>query len=368
MKVIFRADASLHMGSGHVMRCLALADALRERGVHTYFICREHLGNLIALLGQKEMPVRVLPAPELKDNSRGKDHGAWFGTTLAEDAEQTIEALNGDKPDWLVVDHYGLDVDWEKRLRPHAARLLVIDDLANRRHDCDVLLDQNYSMESELRYAGFVTPQCRTLLGPRYALLRKEFSVMRDHLATREHKLERIMVFFTAGNDQGETLKAMKGIEVFGKIEHVDVVVGRANPDNAEISEKCDELHWRYHCQVNHMPQLLAQVDLVIGAGGSSNWERCALGVPALVAILAENQASIAQALGRAGVLVNLGWCRDLQAADYANALTALNRDSLAAMTERSLALVDAQGGERVADALLAVQPKTSDRSEQISC
>lgn len=354
MKVVFRVDASVQMGTGHLMRCLTLAEALRERGVQTHFICRDHVGNLIALLQQNAMPVTVLPTPAIKDTTSGEDYTVWLGVTQAEDAEQTIKALRGEKPDWLVVDHYGLDMDWEKRLRPHVGKLLVIDDLANRHHDCDVLLDQNYSAEGEQRYANLVTPLCKVLLGPRYALLRKEFKMMRERLEPRAHKLKKILVFFTAGNDQGETLKAMQGIELFGKVECVDVVVGQSNPSNVEIIEKCDELRWGYHCQVDYMPSLIAQADLAIGAGGSSNWERCALGVPALVVILAENQEPIAQALGRAGVICNLGWSRDLQAADYANALITLNHDCLAAMSEKALTLVDAKGAERMVDVLLA--------------
>jgi UDP-2,4-diacetamido-2,4,6-trideoxy-beta-L-altropyranose hydrolase len=354
MKAIFRVDASVQMGSGHFMRCLTLAETLRERGVDTHFVCREHQGNLIGLLNQKRMPVAVLPVSGTKAASNCDDYAAWLGVTEAEDAEQTIGAFSGAKPDWLIVDHYGLDIDWEKRLRPHVTRILVIDDLASRHHDCDVLLDQNYSLETEQRYAGLVTPICKLLLGPQYALLRKEFRAIRDRLGPRTHKLARILVFITAGDDQRETLKAMRGVELFGNAGGVDVVVGRANSDKTEISQKCKALGWGYHCQVDYMPRLIAQADLVIGAGGSSNWERCALGVPALVVILADNQAPIARALGHAGVICNLGWCRDLQASDYANALNALSEDRLASMTEKSLALVDAIGAERVADTLLA--------------
>lgn len=354
MNVVFRVDASARMGVGHLMRCLTLAETLRERGAILRFICRDHVGNLIALLQQKAMPVKVLSVPVAGNTTHGEDYAAWLGVTQAEDAEQTIEALNGEKPDWLVVDHYGLDMDWEKRLRPYVGRLMVIDDLASRHHDCDVLLDQNYSVEGEQRYASFVPPFCKMLLGSRYALLRKEFKVMREHLEPRAHKLKKILVFITAGDDQGETLKAMQGIELFGKVENVDVVVGRSSSGNSEIRQKCDELRWGYHCQVDYMPSLIAQADLAIGAGGSSNWERCALGVPALVVILAENQAPIAKALGQAGVIYNLGWNRDLHAVDYANALATLNHDCLTAMSEKALALVDAKGAERMVEVLLA--------------
>jgi UDP-2,4-diacetamido-2,4,6-trideoxy-beta-L-altropyranose hydrolase len=365
MKAVFRVDASVQIGGGHFMRCLTLAEAMRERGVDTSFVCRERAGNLVAQLVQRNMPVALLPATEMKDASDGENHAARLNMIEAKDAAQTIEAFDGSRPDWLIVDHYRLNMDWEMRMRPHVEKLMVIDDFAQRPHDCDVLLDQNYSAEGERRYAGLVIPTCKVLLGPRYALIRKEFKVMRELLRPRAHELKKIMVFFTAGDDQGETLKAMQGIELFGKAECVDVVVGRGNPGNVEIGKRCRELRWGYHCQVDYMPRLIAQADLVIGAGGSSNWERCALGVPALVAVLAENQAPIAQALGRAGVTYDLGWCRDLQPSNYANALSAMNRERLAAMTEKSLALVDARGAERMAEVLLAARPSASDRVKQ---
>ncbi|MDD2914469.1 MAG: UDP-2,4-diacetamido-2,4,6-trideoxy-beta-L-altropyranose hydrolase [Gallionella sp.] len=353
MKVFFRVDSSARIGAGHLMRCLTLAEALRGRGVQIQFICREHAGHMIALLQQKGMPVSVLPAPTTGNAITDVGYATWLGVSQAEDADQSIEAFGGKKPDWLVVDHYGLSIEWEMRLRSHVGKLMVIDDLANRKHDCDLLLDQNYSADGSQRYAGLVPVQCKILLGSGYALLKKDFKDMRDRIETRLHDLRRILVFFTAGDDQGETLKAMRGIELYGKADGVDVVTGTSNPNNAAIIEKCEALHWGYHCQIDYMPALIARADLAIGAGGSSNWERCALGVPALVTVLAENQVLIAQALDNAGVVHNLGRCHDLQAENYADALCSLNRQQLAGMSEKALALVDALGAERVADILL---------------
>ena len=368
MKVVFRVDASARMGTGHSMRCMALAEALQERGAQTLFVCREHEGNLIATLRRTAVPVTVLPAPSAPVSNEGEDYAAWLGVSQAEDAEHTIEALQGDKPNWLVVDHYGLDMEWEQCLRPHVGKLLAIDDLANRHHDCDVLLNQNYSADSEHRYASLVPDSCKVLLGPGYALLHKEFRVLRDRLGPRSGDLKRILVFFTAGDDQGETLKAMQGIELYGKVERVDVVVSQSNPGNAEIAKRCNSLRWDCHCQIDYMAKLIAQADIAIGASGSSNWERCALGVPALVTILAENQVATAQALDRAGVVHNLGWAHDLKAADYASALTRLNRDRLATMAAQALQLVDAKGAERMADVLLVAQSRVSEQSKRISC
>jgi UDP-2,4-diacetamido-2,4,6-trideoxy-beta-L-altropyranose hydrolase len=348
MKVFFRVDASARMSTGHLMRCLTLAEALQERGAQTLFVCREHKGNLIATLQHKTIPVMVLPAPIAPVNAESEDYAAWLGVTQAEDAGQTIEALNGEKPDWLVVDHYGLDVEWEQRLRPHVSKLMVIDDLASRHHDCDVLLDQNYSPEGERRYTGLVPDACKVLLGSKYTLLRKEFRVIRERLKSRSGSLHKILVFFTAGDDQGETLKAMQGIERYGEAEQVDVVVGQSNPSNAEISKKCDSLRWGYHCQVDYMASLVAQADLVIGAGGSSSWERCALGAPTLVTILANNQALIARALDKVSAATCLGWCRETTPATYQLALMNLTKQKLNAMSENSLQLVDARGVSRV--------------------
>lgn len=353
MKVFFRVDSSARIGAGHLMRCLTLAEALRMRDVQTHFVCRDHRGNLIAMLRQKAMPVTVLGASTTGNATTGEDYASWLGVSQAEDAGQTIGAFSGERPDWMVVDHYGLGSEWEKHLRPHIGKLMVIDDLADRKHDCDLLLDQNYSADGDQRYAELAPPQCKILLGPGYALLKKDFRDIRERLGARQRELKKILVFFTAGDDRGETLKAMRGIELYGKAEQVDVVTGQSNPNNAAILAKCKALHWGYHCQIDYMPALIAQADLVIGAGGSSNWERCALGVPALVAVLAENQVLIARALNNAGAVHNLGWCHDLQAEDYANALSMMDRQQLASMSGKALELVDALGAERVADILL---------------
>lgn len=338
MKVVFRVDASTQVGSGHLMRCLTLAEELNQRGVATRFICGDHLGNLNDWIQGRGIAVTELT------------HASNFEAFT--DAEQTIYALNTERPDWIVIDHYGLDIEWEQQIRPFVERLMVIDDFTGRHHDCDVLLDQNYSVEGDQRYFGLVPSTCRKLIGPAYALLRKEFRALRKRI-NRGGELDNILVFFTAGDDRGETLKAMRGIEMFAKAKRVDVVVGRANPHNLQIQQKCEELHWGYHCQVEYMPSLIAQADLVVGAGGSSNWERCALGAPTIVSILADNQAPIADALDKAGAVTNLGWWNQLKSADYEAALSSMDVWRLAHMSAKAMQIVDAAGAERVADALL---------------
>lgn len=338
MKFVFRADASVKMGTGHIMRCLTLAQELQQRGNEVCFVSGDHIGNLNDWLQSKGIVVTVIANASAVD--------------MAVDAEQTVNALNQGRPDWLVVDHYGLDIEWEQRVRPFVDRILVIDDHTGRKHECDALLDQNYTAEAGQRYSGLVPSQCRMFVGPSFALLRKEFSQLRKTVTCRQ-SLKNVLVFFTGGDDQGETLKAMSGVEKFGKFAQVDIVVGRTNLYGDEILRKCEALNWGFHCQVDYMPTLISQADLVIGAGGSSNWERCALGAPALVAILADNQAEIAHDLNRARVVVNLGWADRLTSDDYVKALLALNKHCIADMSDKAMQLVDAAGAARVADALL---------------
>ena len=304
MKIVFRVDASTRMGIGHFMRCLTLAEVLRERGVQARFICREHTGNLIALLRQKAIPVTALPAPAINDTS-GEDYAAWLGVTQAEDAEQTIEALNGERPDWLAVDHYGLDVEWEQRLRPHASKLMVIDDLANRYHDCDVLLDQNYATEGERRYLGLVPDACKLLVGPRYALLRPEYAAYRKTLRVRDGKVRRVLVFFGGSDPQNMTglvLETLSRAEL--RNLDVDVVVGANNPHRETLEKQVRERpQTTIYGSRPHLADLMAQADLAIGAGGATTWERMCLGLPTVVISIAENQQPVSESLTEAQLI-----------------------------------------------------------------
>ncbi|MGO3642221.1 MAG: UDP-2,4-diacetamido-2,4,6-trideoxy-beta-L-altropyranose hydrolase, partial [Psychrobacter sp.] len=144
MNVVFRCDASIQIGTGHVMRCLTLADELTSQGAKCYFICREHEGNLIDFITQKGYEVYKLEAIPLNNSNKDKAestlfHSEWLGTSQAEDAKQSIDIISDIEPEWLIIDHYALNDYWEQKLRPYCNKILVIDDLADRKHDCDVL-------------------------------------------------------------------------------------------------------------------------------------------------------------------------------------------------------------------------------------
>ena len=200
MRVVFRVDASTKMGSGHVMRCLTLAEELEKNGSDVSFISRAHEGNLNYLIFKREFQVHELQNSIFSESSiksiKADNYYVWLGVTEDKDAQETIKAIGIDKPDWLIVDHYALSEKWEKTVRPYVKNIMVIDDLANRSHDCDLLLDQNWFENMGNRYEGLVPAGCTKLLGPEYALLRPEFSEARKSLKQRNGKVDKIFVFF----------------------------------------------------------------------------------------------------------------------------------------------------------------------------
>lgn len=165
MNISFRTDASLQIGTGHVMRCLTLADELRRQGADIVFICREHPGNLIDLIEGKGHPVvRLLQADaEYMATSEDVTHATWLGVSWQQDAAETLTALGNTQPEWLIVDHYALDRRWGQKLRLHVGKIMVIDDLADRLHDCDLLSDQNLYPAMESRHDKLIPDNCQKL-------------------------------------------------------------------------------------------------------------------------------------------------------------------------------------------------------------
>ncbi|WP_306535750.1 UDP-2,4-diacetamido-2,4,6-trideoxy-beta-L-altropyranose hydrolase [Geobacter sp.] len=293
--VIIRADASIPTGSGHVMRCLTLAESLAERGANVSFLCRELPGNLCDHIEARGFRTLRL-APE------------------GNDAAESEAVLRKERPNLLIVDHYDLDTAWESPMRPHVGRIMVIDDLANRRHDCDLLLDQNYYADLDSRYRGLVPETCRLFLGPRHALLRREFFAARSSMKERDGTVTRVLVFFGGSDSTNETGKVLDALARFrGKNLSVDVVVGASNPRREELRKQCAAIPGvAFHCQVQNMARFMAEADFAFGAGGTATWERCFLGLPTAAIVLAQNQLEVIRAVERGGALRNLGWHDDV--------------------------------------------------------
>ncbi len=239
----------------------------------------------------------------------------WLTVSKNRDAEETIlqiKKLLG-KVDWLVIDSYALDIAWEQKLCPWVDKIFVIDDLANRHHDCDVLLDQNFYLDMGHRYDGLVPENCRLLLGPRYALLREEFYKVKKHLRERTGEIHRILVFYGGSDATNETMKALYALDAMNLRDvEVDVVVGGSNPHNGEVEAYCKTRpQFHYHCQVNNMAEMMNSADLALGAGGSTTWERCFLELPAIVTAVAENQVKICEDCARSGLITYIGTAQE---------------------------------------------------------
>jgi UDP-2,4-diacetamido-2,4,6-trideoxy-beta-L-altropyranose hydrolase len=304
MNIAFRVDASIQIGTGHFMRCLTLADALKQCGAQIRFVSRhmpEHLRDMLAVKGHEFMQLNSIPSEAISD---GLSHAHWLGIGQHADAQDTIEALSDQTWDWLIVDHYALDSRWESVLRQAAKKILVIDDLADRRHDCDLLLDQNFYVDMQTRYTGKVPSHCQLLLGPRYALLRDEFRQMREQIKPRSGPVKRILVFFGGVDADNYTGRA---IEVLSEIDipdlHVDVVIGAQHPCREQIKRACTQYGFICHVQTEKMAELMAAADLAIGAGGSASWERCCLGLPTLTICVADNQRKLIADTASEGLL-----------------------------------------------------------------
>lgn len=349
MRVIFRVDASLLIGSGHVMRCLTLADELRQRGTDIVFVCREHPRNMIGFIEAKGFPVRRLPQPEVEYIAKPDDvhHAAWLGVPWQLDASDTLHAVGKTPPRWLIIDHYAVDCRWEAMLRPHVQKIMVIDDLADRCHDCDLLLDQNLYHGMETRYDALLHESCEKLLGPKYALLRPEFAAARKKLRRRDGNVRRVLVFFGGvdpGNETGKTLQALASMN--DRRFDVDVVVGLGNPHKEQIQEICvSNWGFNYHCQVDNMAELMATADVAIGAGGATTWERCSLGLPSISVVIADNQYETTKAVEAMGATIYAGYHNEVTGEDLVNAVGSLIHDSkrVKAMEIKSFAITGSE-------------------------
>ena len=313
MNVVFRVDASVQIGTGHVMRCLTLADELRHQGHQCRFISRDHQGHLGGFITRKGFALDLLSIPDVPDvpdvdcrDGGETAHAHWLGVNWQIDAEQTLAALESIEVYWLVVDHYALDARWEKRLAVVVKRILVIDDLADRSHECDLLLDQNLGRQ-EADYDQRVPAHCIRLIGPRYALLRPEFTKRREASLQRlvKPKLKRILISLggvDANNTSGKVLSALSD-STLPIITELDIIMGATSPHLEEVRKQAAQLPFQatVNVNVNDMAERMCRADISIGAAGSTSWERCCLGLPSIMVILAENQRAIGNALEQNG-------------------------------------------------------------------
>jgi UDP-2,4-diacetamido-2,4,6-trideoxy-beta-L-altropyranose hydrolase len=359
MNITFRVDASLKMGTGHVMRCLALADALLAEGHHCHFITREHPGNLNGLIQQKGYTLSTLPshdAREVDDDEALPPHAGWLGSTWQDDSAQTRHQLVGRQVDWLIVDHYAVDRRWEQELRRHCRRLMVIDDLADREHECHLLLDQSLGRQAQ-DYVPLLPVRSDLLLGPRFALLRDEFAQLRQRsLARRQNPALGKLLVNMGGVDASNVTSAVLNVlrDMTPSHWRIKVVMGATAPWRDQVIALTRNMPCPTEVIVNatNMAELMCEADLAIGAAGSTSWERCCLGLPSIMLILADNQRGVAnqlQANGAAALIESV----DLISTNLPAELELFHAPRyLKQMSSAAQNLTDGRGVERVVNIL----------------
>jgi len=315
MRIVFRTDASVLIGTGHVMRCLTLANLLSQYGHDCLFISRSHEGNLNELIKKKGFRLIQLYAPKYFDlsmqNVNEDMYATWLGVPWEDDAYQSLNAVMSFSPDWLIVDHYALDAKWERIMSEVVGKIMVIDDLANRDHECTLLLDQNLGRRFS-DYDGLVPAKCHRLIGPKYALLRPEFAQQRMRCLGRQKvaKLNRILISLGGvdnTNVTGQVLDALSRSSLSKSIE-LDIVMGDSAPYLNYVRLQAKKLPFNATVNVNvtNMAERMSLADLSIGAAGATSWERCCIGLPSIAIVLADNQQMIGAALAEKGAGVVL--------------------------------------------------------------
>ena len=327
-KAVIRVDSSRAIGSGHLMRCLTLAARLSAKDYEVHFICRDLDGNLSRLVEEQRYHLHLMPRSTKMFNLEG--YAQWLTVPQALDADESkaiVERLG--KVELLVIDSYALDIEWESVMRPTVGKIFVIDDLANRRHDCDVLLDQNFRLNPNGRYDGLVPEHCELLIGPKHALLRAEFYEAKKNLRQRDGSINNIFIFYGGIDLTNETMKAMSALlELERPGLTADVVVGGSNPHKAQVEDFCRRHDFlRYHCQVNNMAEIMNGADLALCAGGTTTWERLFMELPALVTAIADNQLRGCRECAEAGFNEYLGRAEEVSVEMIVRAVRAWNAD-----------------------------------------
>lgn len=359
MIVAFRTDASTEIGTGHVMRCLTLARALRGAGASCRFVTRAHPGHMAERMAGEGFDVTLLPAPQGAVPEGPPAHAGWAGVDWAEDGAETRAALEN-TPDWLVMDHYAFDARWQQAACPAGTRRMVIDDLADRRHECDLLLDQNLGHAAR-DYDGLIPDRCTRLMGPRHALLRPEFAERRaGALAARADRGLRHLMVSMGGIDGVDATSTVLGAlrdALLPTDLRISVIMGAGAPALERVRALAQTMPWptEVAVDVDDMADRMAAADLAIGAGGGTTWERCCLGLPSIIVETAENQSGIAEAMSRAGAGLAPG---ALNAPGFARALAeavaeATDPERLEALSKAAAGICDGEGCEKVAAQLL---------------
>ena len=350
--IFVRVDSGYDIGFGHAIRCLSLAQTLKKMNFEICFISKKERGNISKLFEDKGFTVYYI------QNSYSKSKK---NDIIKNDINQTVKIITKHKAksSWIIVDHYDLGFKWEKSVRKFVDKIIVIDDLA-RRHDSDLLLDQNYNRCLKTRYNKLIPKKCVKLLGPRYALLRNEFSNLRKNIVKPRKNFKNVLISFGGvdpTNETGKVLSAIKILKPKKQFLEVNVVMGKSDKNKHKIKQLCSSIpNAKFYQNVYKIGKLMCKADLGVGAGGSSTWERFCLGLPTIVSIVANHQKETTEALAKKNCLINAGLAKNLSVKKYVEIFENLDIKKLRSISKNSLKVVDGNGGIRVAKKIRLLQ------------
>lgn len=351
MRIIFRVDAALHIGTGHFQRCKTLAKALIRSGHNVHFFSREFGDGVACNVEELAISIHIIGNSTV-DILRSKDDRLWLGVSQEEDAKNFIESVKRSQvfPDVVIVDHYSLDYEWEGKIKKALSpKVVVIDDLANRRHDCEVLLDQNYYVNFESRYQNLVSRNTKQLLGPMYVLLREEFLALRaiDSLPS----INKVLVNFGGVGNMQVWEKFIPALQETSDLYFYHLITGKLPAHQyRQIHDALSESNIICEEVTNNMAHYMNESIFSIGACGSTVWERFCLGLNSCLIDIADNQIELVEALVQRGLIDYLGSLQDLSSGTIVSYLRNLSVES-SVYTERERViqkLVDGKGALRV--------------------
>jgi UDP-2,4-diacetamido-2,4,6-trideoxy-beta-L-altropyranose hydrolase len=307
MKIVFRADASIYIGSGHVMRCLVLAKLLLAKGYDVLFATRPQKGDFVSYLNNQGVEVIELNRIAVSNCPKyDTDYAAWLQVEWQEDANDFLQKVSS--ADLIVVDHYGINKDWEINVASSLnAKVLVIDDLV-REHFSDLILDQTFGRD----YRDYICKNnnCPILAGSDFSLLAPEFSMLRANKSYCEKpKVEyRVLVSMGAIDKPNVTLKVLEELQCLNDVDlNVTVLLGERSPSYEIVKEFCSERKYIKHIDFSaNMAQLMREHHIAVGAPGSTSWERACLGLPSIIIPIADNQLDIARNVANSGAAILL--------------------------------------------------------------
>lgn len=298
--IAFRVDSSLNIGSGHVMRCLTLATAIsKAANVNITFFCRDAIGNSNENIIQSGFELVKMAPP--KSTIDLKNYSSWLGASLDDDSEEFLQLTAGKNYDLIVIDHYAIDTRWHNKVKSITKKMMVIDDLANRKHNCDLLLDQTYQCPT-VKYRHLVNNHTQLLLGSDFALLRPEF--LEFQKVSIEKKERTLLIMFGGTDPDNLTLQVLTLAIKLKYFEKINVILNRTAKNVKSVFDfaQCHKKVF-LHISPSNIAEIMSTATLAIGAAGTTSWERCALGLPAVVIVQADNQREIANALQLAEVI-----------------------------------------------------------------